>query len=344
MFRSKRVYVAILVGAAVATFSSGLFAHASTNNRSHISSGLTDRKGNMLYVESGRTPDVSRLAPTISFGGTKTTNKTNTQGTMSASPQTNATVQQSGTTLGPNLIPNPSFETSGSNGLPTGWLKGGYGTNSHTLTYPATPAEDGSRAASVSISSYSSGDAKWYFNYVPVTAGETYQFSDWSFSNVSSEVDVQFKMSDGTFKYLVIAEPGPSKSYENTVAEFTAPAGAVSLTVFHLIDRVGNITVDNYSLNQVNASSANPNLIQNGDFETAGSSGVPEDWNEGGWGSNTHSFSYPVNGVNGSKAVQVSISSYSSGDAKWYFNPIVLHNGIYTYSDTYKSNVPSVVE
>src|SRR4051812_38294002 len=72
------------------------------------------------------------------------------------------------TTRGPNLIVNPSFETAGSTGLPANWLKGGYGTNTRTPTYPATPSQDGAVAARVSITSYSSGDAKWYFPYLGV--------------------------------------------------------------------------------------------------------------------------------------------------------------------------------
>jgi peptidoglycan/xylan/chitin deacetylase (PgdA/CDA1 family) len=296
----------------------------------HTPSGLRDSKGNTLYVESALTPDAfstALLAPT--------TVNTQTQNMVQS-----AVVQQS-STLGPNLIANPSVETAGSNGLPASWLRGGYGTNTRTFTYPATPAQDGSKAAQVAITSYSSGDAKWYFNNVSVTPGQTYQFSDWSFGTVPSEIDVQLKMSDGTFKYLVLANPPASSSYQQTTRQFTVPAGAVTLTVFHLINRVGNLTVDNYSLNQVSAPQPppNPNLVSNGDFETAG----PAGWNRGGWGSNTRAFTYPAAGVDGGKAAQVTVSNYQSGDAKWYFTPIALQSGVYIYTDSYLANVPSIV-
>ncbi len=353
MTRFDRIRTVAVYAIAMALVLGGSVAYGSTK-KAHVPSGISDTKGRPLYVESAVTPDINRAAPlpfTTVPAGTATAPSTNTitntkimtMNQTSLAPQASTASPGSSTSLGPNLIGNPSLESADSNGMPSGWFKGGYGTNTRTLSYPATPAEDGSRAASVSITSYTSGDAKWYFNYVPVTAGNTYQFSDWSFGNVSSQVDVQFKMSDGTFRYLVIADPTPSSSYQQTVAQFVVPSGAVSLTVFHLIHAVGTLTVDNYSLNEV-TTTVSQNLVANGDFEAEGSNGLPVNWNKSGWGTNTRSFSYPVTGVNGSRAAQVSISSYSSGDAAWYFTPLTLKNGIYTYSDMYESNVPSVVE
>lgn len=304
-------------------------------DKAHKPSGFVDENGNTLFVESSTTPEVYRAGPIPTSEATSDT--------MTTSGATSLfVVSVAATTLSPNLIPNPSFETADANDLPSGWHKGGYGTNTRALSYPTTPAEDGSRAATVAITSYVSGDAKWYFDHVPVTAGAMYQFSDYSFSNVSSEVDVELKMSDGTFKYIVLARPGPSSSYQRTEAPFTVPAGAVSLTVFHVINRVGTLTVDNYSLNRV-TSSPSEDLVANGDFETMDASGLPANWKKGGWGTNMRSFSYPVAGVGGGRAAQVSITSYTSGDAKWYFAPIQLSSGFYTYSDAYQSNVPSIV-
>src|SRR5690348_12104458 len=57
--------------------------------------------------------------------------------------------------LGPNLIQNPSVETVGTNGLPIGWAKGGYGTNTRTLTYPVTgTCGAGTKAVQVTLSNY----------------------------------------------------------------------------------------------------------------------------------------------------------------------------------------------
>jgi peptidoglycan/xylan/chitin deacetylase (PgdA/CDA1 family) len=291
----------------------------------HPASGMTDSKGHVLHVASSLTPDEYRAAPIVSSSET-------------ASPGPAAQIQ-SPQTLGPNLIENPSLEDV-TNGLPSAWKKGGYGTNDRVLSFPVS-GHTGSNAAKVTITRYTSGDGKWYPANAPVTPGQQYQFSDYYESSAESEVDVQVTMADGSKKYIVLGKPSASASWKNFSASFTAPSGAASATIFHVLARAGTLTVDDYSLNAV---SAGTNLVKNGDFETPGSGGLPDGWLKGGYGSNTRSFSYPVSGEGGGKAAAVTISSYTSGDAAWYFSPIAVPNGIYSYSDSYKSNVSSVVE
>lgn len=241
--------------------------------------------------------------------------------------------------LGPNLIPNPSLEQAAGS-VPQGWHKGGYGTNTRTLTYPATPAEDGADAISITLSDYTSGDAKWFFDDVGITAGHTYRFSDWS-KGSASIITIRLQKSDGSYIYKDVASPGASTDYQQNSVDFTVPDGITSLTVFHLLNHDGTLVTDNYSLQEVTGGAAS-GLIQNGSFEI-GNPGAPSDWFKGGWGSNTRSFSYPVAGVGGSRAAQVTISSYGSGDAKWYFQPVPVTTGIYTYTDSYSSDVPSIL-
>jgi len=261
-----------------------------------------------------------------------------------ASPQAQTA---SATSLGPNLIQNGNLETTGSNGLPSGFSKGGYGTNTRTLTYPVS-GNNSTKGAQVTITSYTNGDAKWYFPNVSVTPGATYQFSDYSSGNVPSIIDIQYKMSDGTFTYADIANVPASGAFQQTTKQFTVPANVASLTIFHLINRVGTLTVDDYSLNQVSTTQPPPpppqNLVPNGNFETTGTNGLPTGWNRDHWGTNTPTFTYPVTGPDGSKAAKVAISSYTSGDAKWDFAPISVTPGVYTYSEEYSSNVPSVID
>lgn len=243
-------------------------------------------------------------------------------------------------TLGPNLIGNPSFTSSPT--LPTGWSKGGYGTNTRTLTFPVS-GQDDAYAVKVNITSYTSGDAKWYFNDVAVQGGRTYQFSDYFQSNVPSIITVRYTLSGGGYLYNDIASLNANSSYEQSRITFIVPSNAVSLTIFHLIKQVGILSTDNYSLNEVIPSSGNPNLIPNPDLEIAGSSGKPAYWNTGSWGGNTPSFTYPVSGVSGSSAAGVTITGYTSGDAKWYFAPLALSPGVYAYADQYTSTIASMM-
>ncbi len=51
-----------------------------------------------------------------------------------------------------------------------------------------------------------------------------------------------------------------------------------------------------------------PNLINNASFE----SGTPSNWTKNRWSNNVGAFNYPVAGLNGGKAAQVTTTSYTS--------------------------------
>jgi peptidoglycan/xylan/chitin deacetylase (PgdA/CDA1 family) len=196
------------------------------------------------------------------------------------------------------------------------------------------------------MTSYTSGDAKWYFADVPVTAGDTYTFSDYYISNISSTLDARFTMSNGSYTYkdLAYLDANSGTNFKKVSVDFVVPQGVVSVTFFHLISSVGFLTTDEYSLTKITVTPPDQtNLITNPNFEQTGSAGVPLSWNKGGWGTNTRTFTYPSTSYDGSKAVKVQISSYTNGDAKWYFSPISIPAGTYTYSDNYSSNISSYI-
>src|SRR6266540_1222131 len=112
----------------------------------------------------------------------------------------------------PNLVPNPSLENA-SGGLPVSWVKGRWGTNSAVFTYPVS-GFDGSSAAKVELTSYTSGDAKWYHADIPVTPGKEYFFSDYSIANVPTKVTVQYRMSNASFTYKDILEVPASTDWQ----------------------------------------------------------------------------------------------------------------------------------
>jgi peptidoglycan/xylan/chitin deacetylase (PgdA/CDA1 family) len=68
-------------------------------------------------------------------------------------------------------------------------------------------------------------------------------------SNTTTQVLAAFKMSDGTTKYVWLASPFSSpNSWTKFRKQFTAPAGAVSLNMYHELYSVGWVTTDDYSL------------------------------------------------------------------------------------------------
>lgn len=238
-----------------------------------------------------------------------------------------------------NLIPNSGLESTGSDGLPVSWHKGGYGVNSRTFHYPVL-GSNGS-GIEVGISSYNSGDAKWYFDYVNVEPGQTYIFSDKYKSTIDSVVTVDYKMLDGSHKYVDIAVLPASTVFSTANVNFVVPNNVVSLTIFHLIKNSGTLVTDNYELYKIDSVSNTSNYVSNPGFEYGVT--TPDNWKKGKWGNNSVNFIYPVSNSTNGKAAGVTITDRVSGDAKWYFDPINLSPGSYLYYDDYKSTVPTYV-
>ncbi len=146
-----------------------------------------------------------------------------------------------------NLVLNPNFETPGTAGNPANWNRGGWGTNTRTFTYPATGLTG--NGAAVTISGYTNGDAKWFFNDVAVTPGVQYTISDRYNSTVGSEALIRYTLSGGATQYLFLgALPATGGTWATLNRTFTPPANTVSMTLFHLIAGNGTLTIDDVSV------------------------------------------------------------------------------------------------
>lgn len=246
-----------------------------------------------------------------------------------------------------NMVPNPSLEVASLSqpGSPNSWFWDYYGSLAATFSYPVA-GHNSPRAASVTVSSYQNGDAKWFFAAQSVTQGDTYTFSDFYQSNAGTIVTVQFTLTDGTFRYRDIGTADPSNNvWKQFSASFAVPAGVAKASIFHRIVSNGTLTVDDYSLVDTSTMPLPPpnNRIQNPSLENA-AYGQPVGWYPDSWGINNPVFSYPVSGRNDSNAIQVAISSYTNGDAKWVFGWIPAHEAEdYLFSDYYKSDTQSLV-
>ena len=218
-----------------------------------------------------------------------------------------------------NLITNPSVEQSPDGVTPTGWSRGYWGTNTRQFSYSST-AHTGSKSVTVTISSYTSGTAKWYPDPVAVTAGQAYDYSDWYQSNVATGVVVAYFNSSGNYTYASLPTAPASTTWAPYNATFTVPAGTVKLSVYHSIGAVGSLTLDDVSI-------LRHNLIANASVEQSANGVTPTGWLNDSWGTNTATFSYPSDGHAGSRSVRTDITSYSSGAAKWYFKPVAVQGG-----------------
>jgi peptidoglycan/xylan/chitin deacetylase (PgdA/CDA1 family) len=114
----------------------------------------------------------------------------------------------------------------------------------------------------VKLSSYTSGDAKWYFDPVAIQAGTSqYAFSDYYQATVPTMVYAVFGMSDGSTLYQIIGQPSAATNWQKFATNFSVPAGAVNLTIYHLINQVGTLTTDNYSLASYTPAGFNRALV-----------------------------------------------------------------------------------
>ena len=288
------------------------------------------------------------LAGTPTTPGLWSVGVTVTNGTSSTTQQYSIAVATLATSS--NLILNPTFAVANASNitLPQYWSQGGWGTNSAVFTYPVTGKSDAT-AAQVQVTSYTDGDAKWVFDPVAVTPGHTYTYSDSYMSNVASTLVVEYQSSTNVYSYANDTAVPASASWGSSMVTFTAPAGTVSVRVFHLIAGVGSLTIDDASLtdSQVATPPSSTNLVANPAFTIANATNPtqPQNWSEDSWGINTPVFTYPVAGQSGSTAAKVEITSYADGDAKWVMDPVSVTPGVsYTYTDSYVATAPSHIE
>ena len=271
-----------------------------------------------------------------------------------------------------NLIANPSVETA-TNNQPSNWSTNSWGTNSATFSY-ATTGHTGSHAVSVSMTNYSSGDAKWQPDQVPVVAGQNYTYSDYSISNVTTDLDAAYMDATGKTSFVYLQSVPASPTWQQVTTNITVPAGIVSVSIYHIIYANGTLQTDDFSLTAQNSTVPTPpvtpptptptpvptptptppptpvtptaptNLITNGSFETANGSD-PAGWQRGGWGTNTATLTYTTGDAHtGTRSATVAATSMTTGDVKWYASPVAVTAGTtYTYQDYYKSTTATPV-
>ena len=243
-----------------------------------------------------------------------------------------------------NLLPNstlsqidPLDATS-----PARWHRGSWGINQPEFLLSAGGFDDTS-AVRVTLTTHTSGDAKWYTDPQSVIPGQEYRFEDMYASNAPTALVAEFRGTSGAPNYVYLASVPAASTWTKASSRFTVPVGSTSVTIFHPLDQVGSLTFDNPSLTLIETSppSNNDSLLSNGSLESGGES--PTNWSKGQWGSLNASFLYPVPGANSARAAQVSITSYQSGDVKWVSPPFVPTSSqqALTYEDRYLANVPT---
>jgi peptidoglycan/xylan/chitin deacetylase (PgdA/CDA1 family) len=246
-----------------------------------------------------------------------------------------------------NGVPNGTLEQSSASNpaLPNAWRTGGFGTNTASFAYD-NDAHGGSHAVAVTISGYTSGDAKWVFEPVSALPSQRYAYRDFYKSAAPTRLVAVFQRADGVTSYLTVgSQLGAAAAWTQAQVEFVTPADVARLSVWHVLASAGSLRIDDVGLKAVETPDLSSG-VPNGSFEQTPpfDGNHPLAWQTGSWGANTPAFAFATDAHTGSHSVRVTVSSYSSGDAKWYFDPVpVVPNSRYLYSDYYKSNAESFI-
>ncbi|MFI5910747.1 polysaccharide deacetylase family protein [Dactylosporangium sp. NPDC051541] len=219
-----------------------------------------------LAAEDTAAPFTASWDSKKATNGVHTVTATARTASSATAAQSKVTVTVNNTTTTPpppttpgNLIANPSVETA--NGTaPSGWTSSTWGTNTTVFSYPTT-GHTGGRSVKTQISKYTNGDSKWSPAAVTVTAGKTYQYSNWYQSNVDSEIDVEVTMADGSEQYAYLAAAPASAAWAKVSAQYTVPAGATKITVFQVLAKVGWVTSDDFGLAEYTPAQLNRALV-----------------------------------------------------------------------------------
>lgn len=157
---------------------------------------------------------------------------------------------------GVNAVVNPSMETLGSDGLPSCFMRGGYGANTAAFT-TVTPGRTGTRAAKVAVTGYTDGDAKILPTFdggacsPTVTPGRAYSLRAWYKSTAVTQFAVYLRNSSGVWQYWTSSPWYAASATAFTQATWTSPAipaGMSGISFGLNIFANGEITTDDYAL------------------------------------------------------------------------------------------------
>lgn len=148
---------------------------------------------------------------------------------------------------GPNVISNPSVETSANTTTPDNWSFSNWGTNTAVATYLTGDAHEGTHSIKTEVTAYTDGAANW-FHDTPVTAGTSYQYSMWYKSNVDTSVEVEVINGATRTWNAVLGTATASATWKQFTATYTVPAGATAVSIYQPLNKIGWVISDDFSL------------------------------------------------------------------------------------------------
>lgn len=213
-----------------------------------------------------------------------------------------------------NMIGNASMEQSSTNSI-SGWAGNSWGSLQPTFTAVKGQAQDGTTASRVSVTNYSSGDAKWWFTPVAVVPGKTYTISDWYRSDSSTQMVAAATLNTGTIQYIWLGDIAPATNWTQFQANWTAPANATQVTMFHLIRSNGWLETDTFQMNEIAPTPTDPTPTPTPNPTPAGTGMVSIEFDDG-WQS-AYQYGLPLVERFGWKATQYIITDTAVHNADY---------------------------
>ncbi len=246
----------------------------------------------------------------------------------------------------PSSVVNPDLEqVTGT--VPSCFTQAGWGT--HDVTWSLTAdAHSGTKAQSVTISNYSSGDRK----LVPtenatcapaVTAGKVYDLSLWYRSTSAQNALTLFRHSGAGWTYWTdIAALPPAAAWTQATARTPAvPSGTDQISFGVSISANGTLVTDDYAIAEVGAAPPGSELTSNPGLEDGGN--PPAKWFLAGWGDAAVDAGVSSDAHSGARGYRITLSGRTQGDYKLLPTeaaaPAVTPGTVYTLSAWYRSSV-----
>ena len=124
--------------------------------------------------------------------------------------------------------------------------------NDCAFTFPVAGVTG--QAARVTMTSYSSGDAKWWYEDVAVIPGQSYRFEDSYRSDVTTELVLQITHTDDSISHVFLGQvPASDGAWARMSIDAELPADARLVSLFHILAQPGYLTIDDASVKRVQA-------------------------------------------------------------------------------------------
>lgn len=160
---------------------------------------------------------------------------------------------------GPNLITNPGVEEATGvcpDGVPTGWSKTSWSTNTVSQTYDCT-GHNSAHSLKTEITALGTGADGWQSSPIAVTAGQPYEYSFWYQSSVGFQVDVTDATSDAFITAFAVPASGTWTQFKTTYA----PTATTSIILTNYLTNIGYVNSDDFSLTTYTPEALNRPIV-----------------------------------------------------------------------------------